>query len=45
MTQLSQRFFYGVQQREVESLTWILSHSQNGQLDYFRETVTTITPT
>ncbi|ODS65419.1 MAG: hypothetical protein ABS37_08035 [Acidovorax sp. SCN 65-108] len=45
MTQLSQRFFYGVQKREVESLTWILSHSQNGQLDYFRETVTTITPT
>ncbi|KRD13530.1 hypothetical protein ASE39_19290 [Acidovorax sp. Root267] len=45
ITQLHQRFFYAVQQREVESLTWIVSHSQNGQLDYFRETVTTITPT
>lgn len=45
ITRLSQRFFYGIQQREVESTTWILSHSQNGLLDYFRETVTTITPT
>lgn len=45
ITQFHQRFFYAVQQREVESLTWIVSHSQNGQLDYFRETVTTITPT
>jgi len=45
LTQFHQRFFYAVQQREVESLTWIMSHSRNGQLDYFRETVTTITPT
>lgn len=45
ITQLHQRFFYAVQQREVESVTWIVSHSQNGQMDYFRETVTTITPT
>jgi ketosteroid isomerase-like protein len=45
ITQFHQRFFYAVQQREVESLTWIVSHSRNGQLDYFRETVTTITPT
>lgn len=44
ITRLNQRFFYWVQQRDVESQTWILSHSQNGQLDYFRETVTTITP-
>jgi len=42
LTQFHQRFFYAVQQREVESLTWIVSHSQNGQLDYFRESVTTI---
>ena len=42
LTQFHQRFFYAVQQREVESLTWIVSHSQDGQLDYFRETVTTI---
>lgn len=44
LTQFHQRFFYAVQQREVESLTWIVSHSQNGQVDYFRENVTTITP-
>ena len=44
LTQFHQRFFYAVQQREVESLTWIVSHSRGGQIDYFRETVTTITP-
>ena len=44
LTQFHQRFFYAVQQREVESLTWIVSHSVAGQVDYFRETVTTITP-
>lgn len=44
LTHFHQRFFYAVQQREVESVTWITSHSQNGQVDYFRETVTTITP-
>lgn len=43
LTQFQQRFFYAVQQREVESLTWIVSHSQGDQIDYFRETVTTIT--
>ena len=44
LTQFHQRFFYAVQQRDVESVTWITSHSQGVQLDYFRETVTTITP-
>ena len=44
LTQLRQRFFYAVQQRDVESVTWITSHSQGGRLDYFRETVTTQTP-
>ena len=44
LTQFHQRFFYAVQQRDVESVTWITSHSQGGQLDSFRETVTTITP-
>jgi hypothetical protein len=44
LTQFHQRFFYAVQERTVESLTWIVSHSQDGLLDYFRETVTTITP-
>ncbi|EJE48792.1 hypothetical protein PMI14_06793 [Acidovorax sp. CF316] len=42
LTQFHQRFFYAVQQREVESLTWIVSHSRDGQVDYFRENVTTI---
>jgi hypothetical protein len=26
-------------------VTWIVSHSVQGRLDYFRETVTTIAPT
>lgn len=44
LTQFHQRFYYGVQQRDVESQTWIMSHSRDGLLDYFRETVATITP-
>ena len=44
LTQFHQRFHYGLQQREVESQTWIVSHSRDGLLDYFRETVATITP-
>ena len=44
LTHFHQRFFYAVQQREVESVTWITTHSRDGQVDYFRETVTTITP-
>lgn len=44
LTRFRQQFFYGVQQREVESLTWIVSHTRDGQVDYFRENVTTITP-
>jgi len=45
LTRFHQQFFYAVQQRTVASQTWILSHSVNGQVDYFRETVATITPT
>ena len=45
LTRFHQRFFYAVQQREEESVTWIVSHSVQGRLDYFRETVTTIAPT
>ena len=44
LTQFHQRFHYGVLQRAVESQTWIVSHSRDGLLDYFRETVATITP-
>lgn len=44
LTRFHQRFFYAVTQQEVTSQTWILSHSVQGQVDYFRETVTTIDP-
>ncbi|MGD9866051.1 MAG: hypothetical protein AB7S99_22855 [Pseudodonghicola sp.] len=42
LTNFHQRFFYGLQQREVSSLTHILSHESDGKVDYFRETVTNI---
>lgn len=41
-TRLNQRFFYAVRQKEVESLTYILSHETGGKVDFFRETVTTV---
>ena len=44
MTKMRQHFYYGVQERHVDSRTWIISHSQNGLCDYFRETVTTLQP-
>lgn len=44
LTRFEHQFFYGVQQRDVQSLTWILSHTRDGQIDYFRENVTTTTP-
>ncbi|MFS4580594.1 hypothetical protein [Phaeobacter sp. C3_T13_0] len=42
-TRFCQRYHYAVRDRMVESLTFILSHQNNGQIDYFRETVTTVT--
>lgn len=42
LTQFNQRFFYGVRQRDVTSLTYIISHETDGVMDFFRETVTTI---
>ncbi len=42
LTCFNQRFFYGVRQRDVTSLTYIVSHEANGQMDYFRENVTNI---
>lgn len=42
LTSFHQQFFYGVQQTEVKSLTYILSHEADGLLDYFRETVTSV---
>lgn len=41
-TRLNQRFFYAVRQKDVESITYILSHEAEGKVDYFRETVTTV---
>lgn len=40
LTRFHQRFFYGVRQRNVTSLTYIVSHEADGMLDFFRETVT-----
>lgn len=42
LTSFHQKFFYGVRQRDVQSLTYILSHEIVGKLDYFRETVTNV---
>lgn len=42
VTNFRQQFFYGLRQREVGSLTHILSHESAGKVDFFRETVTTI---
>lgn len=42
LTCFNQRFFYGVRQQEVTSLTYIVSHETKGKLDFFRENVTNI---
>lgn len=42
LTCFDQRFFYGVRQQDVASLTYIVSHEADGQMDYFRENVTNI---
>nr|WP_272214336.1 hypothetical protein [Marinicella sp. W31]MDC2877076.1 hypothetical protein [Marinicella sp. W31] len=42
LTCFSQKFFYGERQRDVTSLTYIISHETDGLLDFFRETVTNI---
>jgi hypothetical protein len=42
LTDFHQHFLYGLEQREVSSLTHILSHESDGQVDFFRETVTNI---
>ncbi|MCR9110516.1 hypothetical protein [Marivita sp. XM-24bin2] len=42
LTCFNQRFFYGLRQKDVTSLTYIVSHEADGQMDYFRETVTNI---
>ncbi|WP_375573168.1 hypothetical protein ABWH92_06335 [Ahrensia marina] len=42
LTCFHQRFFYGLRQQNVTSVTYIVSHEENGVLDYFRENVTNI---
>ena len=42
LTCFNQRFFYGMRQRDVTSLTYMVSHEADGLLDYFRENVTNI---
>lgn len=42
LTRFHQRFFYGERQRDVTSVTFIISHEADGLLDYFRENVTNI---
>lgn len=39
LTLFKQRFYYGLRQKDVTSLTYIISHEANGELDYFRENV------
>ena len=41
-TRFEQRYFYAVRQRMVESVTHIISHQQDGRMDFFRETVTNV---
>lgn len=42
LTRFEQKFFYGLAQNEVTSLTYITSHETAGKVDFFRETVTNI---
>lgn len=42
LTRFNQRFFFGERQRDVTSVTFIISHETDGMLDFFRETVTNI---
>ena len=39
LTQLQQRFWYGVDEALVKGTSLIISHENNGKVDYFRETV------
>ena len=42
LTTFDQSFWYGLAEKNVTSRTYIISHESNGQLDYFRENVTTL---
>lgn len=42
VTTLDQSFWYGLAKKNVQSRTYIISHELDGQVDYFRESVTTL---
>jgi hypothetical protein len=42
LTTFDQSFWYGLAESDVTSKTFIISHELDGQLDYFRENVTSI---
>jgi hypothetical protein len=42
LTTFDQSFWYGLAEKDVTSRTYIISHECDGQLDYFRENVTTL---
>jgi hypothetical protein len=44
MTTFEQEFFYGVRNCLCNSITYIISHEADGQVDFFRETVTNVMP-
>lgn len=42
ITTFDQTFWYGLAEKKVQSRTYIVSHEVNGQIDYFRENVSTL---
>jgi len=42
LTTFDQSFWYGLVEKDATSRTYILSHELDGQVDYFRENVTTL---
>ena len=42
ITTFDQSFWYGLAKKDVQSRTYIVSHELEGQIDYFRENVSTL---
>jgi hypothetical protein len=42
ITTFDQSFWYGLAEKQVNSRTYIVSHEQDGKIDYFRENVSTL---
>lgn len=42
ITTFDQSFWYGLEEKDVKSRTYIISHELEGQIDYFRENVSTL---